>query len=411
MAKFYQHMEPGTNLGKVTQLKYIDDISDDELILYVFKDGTKSDESYIAEVNSMEAFNGRYMFVELSEPNNKWTFIEKEFNVAKVNTRNIDGVTYEVPDPGLSITRDGEGNMIAGDHVFMGTEMSENGTGIPAPKTLSKSGKRTDATPPRISKNVRVEPKENYLLSLHPELLIGETTNVVNENNNDILSHTVNRNNGIIKNIGKVSNSNNIQQETKSEEITCTVQTVVNNKPINESQKIVVPKNTPVYNNNNSPISTAVVETVKHASININVDDILSNEEFDKVNLIIGGKTEEITIKDFVNRLKQISVTPKEYSPFDDPNYKEDTLITNMIDKSKKKVYKIGVDVELALPPKSVYQTIKEVYPDGMADNFVTSIARRMNDTSLKEALANGLTAYYESTVNSSKNEDQNLQE
>ena len=70
-----------------------------------------------------------------------------------------------------------------------------------------------------------------------------------------------------------------------------------------------------------------------------------------------------------------------------------------MIDKSKKKVYNIGVDIELELPPKEVYKTIKDVYPEGMSEHFVTSISRRMNNNTLKEALAKGLTDYYESTL------------
>ena len=52
MAKFYQHMQPGETLGKITKLKYIDDISDDELIIYVFADNSKCSEAYIAEINS-----------------------------------------------------------------------------------------------------------------------------------------------------------------------------------------------------------------------------------------------------------------------------------------------------------------------------------------------------------------------
>ena len=86
MAKFYQHMQPGPTLGKVTKLKYIDDISDDELIIYVFEDGSKSDEAYVAEMNCMEAFNGRYMMTELTDPTNKWTFETKEFNLEETKT-------------------------------------------------------------------------------------------------------------------------------------------------------------------------------------------------------------------------------------------------------------------------------------------------------------------------------------
>ena len=59
----------------------------------------------------------------------------------------------------------------------------------------------------------------------------------------------------------------------------------------------------------------------------------------------------------------------------------------------------MGVDIELELPPKEVYKTIKDVYPEGMSEHFVTSISRRMNNNTLKEALAKGLTDYYESTL------------
>ena len=74
MAKFYQHMQPGEQLGKITRLRYIDDISDDELILYVFEDKTKCSEEYIAEINSLDAFNGNYVMTELTDPLNSWKF-------------------------------------------------------------------------------------------------------------------------------------------------------------------------------------------------------------------------------------------------------------------------------------------------------------------------------------------------
>lgn len=51
MARFFQHLEPGDNIGKITRLKYIDDISDDELILYYFEDGSKCSSEFISFVD------------------------------------------------------------------------------------------------------------------------------------------------------------------------------------------------------------------------------------------------------------------------------------------------------------------------------------------------------------------------
>lgn len=374
MAKFYQHMQPGADLGKVTKLKYIDDISDDELTLYVFEDNTKCDQSYIAEINCMEAFNGRYMMTELSGPTNKWSFETKEYNLNETTTAvAADGNTYEIPAAGIG--RNGE-------HVSL--TVTDEGT--PIQKSMANSGKRTDAIPPHIVNNRNIEPIENYLLSLHPELLTGVKTNNTTTDNVSILSHTVSE-----QNKQTISSQNNIEN-------------------INLNMPAYTKENITMSKVEAKPIN--VIETIKHESITIDLDSILNSDQYGDIVCIINGKQETISKDDFVNRIKnyeELSNKIKtEYSPFDDPDFKEDILVTNMIDKSKKKVYTIGIDVEMELPPKEVYNTIKNVYPDGMSQNFVTSIARRMNNKSLKEALAQGLTNYYEDSI---KNNSDNNQE
>lgn len=54
MALFYQHVDftQEETMGKVTKLKYIDDISDDEMILFYFEDGTHCSEDFIAPIES-----------------------------------------------------------------------------------------------------------------------------------------------------------------------------------------------------------------------------------------------------------------------------------------------------------------------------------------------------------------------
>ena len=384
MAKFYQHMQPGPTLGKVTKLKYIDDISDDELIIYVFEDGSKSDEAYVAEMNCMEAFNGRYMMTELTDPTNKWTFETKEFNLEETKTvTDPMGNVFELPEPGIGLN---------GEHVSL--SFSEDGT--PMARTSTTAGKRTDAKPPRVYKNKKVEPKEDYLLSLHPELLDPSYVHQQVNESIDIMSHTVPQ-----------------QQATQQpkEQIIIGKRT----QPVfNQQRSAIAQQPQPQVKQVSSPISTNVIETVKHASITINLDDILNSKEYDGISVIYQGVKTDLNVQDFVLRLTDEErdeqqpeplVEDHEVTPYDDPTYKEDILITNMIDKSKKKLYTIGVDIDLELPPKEVYETIKNVYPDGMAQHFVTSLARRMDSCTLKEALASGLTAYYEASLNNEEAE------
>ena len=357
MAKFYQYMQPGETLGKITRLKYIDDISDDELIIYMFEDNSKCSEDYIAEINSMDAFNGKYVMVELTDPLNAWKFNTKEFDLNKTKTAiGEDGVEYEIPAPGIGTN---------GERISVG--LSNDGTPLTSGNNLL-SGKRTDATPPRIVKNKVVEPKENYLLSLHPELLNNDTNK---------LSNTVN------KPINSVKNIIETEQNTEQQKI----------NDINLNNKNTVLKTS------KNPITTKIVETVKHASITINLDDI-KNSEYDNIHVILNNKQEDLSVDEFINKLTKTEevVSKEEISkPIVIDSYEdEDILIKNMIDRSKKRECTIGVDINLELPPKEVYKTIKNVYPDGMAENFVISIARRMDINTLKTALAMGLTAYYE---------------
>ena len=356
MAKFYQHMQPGDNLGKITRLRYIDDVNDDELILYVFEDGSKCNEEYIAEINNIEAFN-KFMMVELTDPLNKWTFKTNEFTLSQPKyVTGSDGQKYEVPDPAISITRSATGEYVTGEHsIFTMNEEGQSKSNV-----LPYDGKRIEATPPRIVKNKTVEPKENYLLSLHPELINGPLKDD-NKVSADLLSHTV--------------------QTAKQ-----TPQPKNPNTPIMKSK---------------SPISTNIIETVKHASIVIDIDELNKSKEYDTVKLILNGEEHEYSMDEFVKHLERINMPvvttlpEKEETSFNTP-YNEDIFISNMIDKSKKKNCTIGIDFGLELPPKEVYNTIKTVYSEELAHEFVVSLANRLNCEQLKNSVGKGLTEYYE---------------
>lgn len=330
-------MQPGDDLGKITVLKYIDDVSDDDFVMYVFEDGTKCDEQYVAEINT-DAF-GKYFIVELTDALNKWTFNTKEYDLTETKlVTAMDGQQYEVPQPGISKT---------GEHISIST--SE--TGSPLPRTLPFGGKRIESIPPKKYPNKKVEPKENYLLSLHPELA-DDNIRTETKEKPQILSNSIKRN-------------------TTTQEIDNTVI-----------------KQTPKQSNMN-PIQTNIIETVKHASIIINLDDINSHKEYDTVKLITDGKEQELSITEFIQRLSNTQPVSTEN------NYDEDVLVKNLIDKSKKVECTIGIDLNLQLPPKEVYKTIKDIYSEELAAQFITSVANRINTTQLKEMMAMGLENYY----------------
>ena len=74
----------------------------------------------------------------------------------------------------------------------------------------------------------------------------------------------------------------------------------------------------------------------------------------------------------------------------------EDVLIKNMIDKSKKKSATIRLNVSMELPPKEIYNTIRDVYEEGMADEFVKSVTARISMDNLLESLSTGMKKFYE---------------
>lgn len=67
-----------------------------------------------------------------------------------------------------------------------------------------------------------------------------------------------------------------------------------------------------------------------------------------------------------------------------------------MIEKSKTKKAKITMAITLELPPKEVYNTLKNVYEDGLTQQFVSSMTARIPKDTLLQSLNAGLAHYYE---------------
>ena len=123
----------------------------------------------------------------------------------------------------------------------------------------------------------------------------------------------------------------------------------------------------------------------------------------DTVVFVMNGKQNSMSKEEFVKRL---SVSSQQYENAVKNNKSanlmsimdnEDVLIKNMIDKSKKNKCKITMSLSLDIPPQEVYDTIKMVYEEGMADQFVKSLtARYLSQDNMLSAISSGLSAYYE---------------
>lgn len=383
MAKFYQHLEPGDNLGKVTQLDYIDDISDDDLILYRFKDGTACSKEFIAAPDEMNAGNGKYVMVELFSATTQWKIEQKEVSLGDETRTYTDpetGITYEIPVPGVQ----------------------ENGVYGGKDAHARPGSIRVTATPPTFFGKKTTESDDNYILSQHPELISGT------------------------------------KQNTNTETSTLTK---VSNKPLSDLKEVdtesyivnsdILTEDTSVYLSYSQDVSkyfgaeTSILDTLKTPNVYITYKSCVDN--IDKF-IITGKNGNEYTFtpdeffgiiersQELMNvvaaKVKESEVlTPSQARNKDIitiENYlsNEDVLITNLIEKSKKLESEIGMDITLALPPKEVYNTVKTVYPENMNEDFIKSLAYRIPIQSLINAIAQGLYVYYDGTEKTATTEN-----
>ena len=365
MARFYQHLEPNDLMGKVTKLLYIDDIHDDEMIIYYFADKTKCNEDYIAALNDANAVEEMKIMAEVSDPVNTWKLTKKVIEI-KEDVRkatNSQGEIVEAPDPGMGLVR--------GDNGVYTTDASKK----------SKNGCiRIDSIPPKHS-NKMVEPKENYLLSLHPELENANKSGMTD--NDDEISNILFK-----KTLNGSSNSNNSDN-------------VINNS-VNNLKTVTSVNNTSVLHDNTitPPVNDTVTENqmIKHPELYINLDN-----SYENIIIVKDNVKHQFNINDFIDKLfavKKVEKPAPEKPKQPEYNIKgEDELITNMIEKSKKVECTIGAEFVMNIPPKAVYDTIKMAYPDEMAQQFIYSLAERTSYDSLKNVLRAGLSGFYDDST------------
>lgn len=384
MARFFQHLEPGDNIGKITRLKYIDDISDDELILFYFEDGTKCSQEFISFIDDEnDPMKAKKVMAEITGPTNPW--IIERHEIIPDEDRIIvgaDGVRYQAPDPTTKF---------AGGPGAQNTSVAEE----------AKSGIRIEVHPPRKVARFTQEPDDAYLLSEHPALELGEKPSVdtkkplkVAKNSTPVHTEEIDK-----TDVSKKNEITNFDSEFDIDD---------NISPVEIPQQV---KSQP------QPQPRPEIHIPHHNEVNVlsanNLFIDFDKIKKDEITFIIDNKTYRLNPEEMKKRLvvssSDYEEALKQNSSMNLSNImeNEDVLIKNMIDKSKKNKCKITMSLALDIPPQEVYDTIKVVYEEGMAEQFVRSLtARYLSQDNMLSSISDGLKAYYEKHSASVKKEN-----
>lgn len=350
MPKFFQGFDPTKlSFNKVIKLKYIDDVSDEDCIMYVFENGEECNQQFIGTVDEVDPLQKKCIYVEVISPAFKWGLKKNVWKQEKMFATNEQG-TFEAPD--FSINPE---------------------TGLPRPE----GSIRVDAVPPRLPNNWQVEPIDNYLLSIHPEL--------------------------------EYSNADNAAQTLHTPH-QHQPQRIASPQPVQQPQAITEPLNQPYAAPQQpvqQPMNTQYVQQpqqhiqqpqqthslVQTTNAVIDIDRMAQTIEY--IDIKHHGKNIRVTKQEFVECVIKAKDDPKSSFAGEEIIKKENMLIKSMIEMSKKKLCEITLRVQLELPPKEVYDTIANAYEEKYSKEFVRSLTARIPQDSLIESLAEGLSYYY----------------
>lgn len=358
MPRFFQHIERPkedalnkkmkSNFGQVTELKYIDDISDPDMIMYYFKDGTCCNREFIAPWSEENPLSSGKAMIEIVNPTSVWKFKRRERAIDLDVDKNAnkamgtDGVIYEAP----SFTE------------LIGVNKSKNEWDV----------ERAPYRPEKYEAN-----DDAFMLSMHPDL---ESSGAGDESAGA---------SAIIKSKKTVATGKKKQQpavtkkEPEEENFTLDddfdFDTAVALPPEKAKKALSEVMSVPAN------VKNIIIPDGKGYDVNMSIDEILNAQK------------EIARLKEEIERLKNMPATGNPGARYMEG---EDVLIKNMIEKSKTKSCKISLKISMELPPKELYDTIKLAYPDGMTEQFVSSLTARISLDKLLESLNGGLARYYE---------------
>jgi hypothetical protein len=265
-------------------------------------------------------------------------------------------------------------------YEIVGRDVETNGTREGAQiKDVAKKHNRIELKLPRKPSRFTQEPDDDYMLSINPDLENGAAP-----------VQTVTQTSSFLK-------KRQPQVQKPTADFDFDAETAPADPPVQVQQPAPVQKK-PASGSMKLEAKTLTMDLDKLPATNVCIKTATGSETISLEEL---RKRLAISSED----VEKLKTEAAQKLPFDRCIEEEDVLIKNMIDKSKKKNAKITLAVSIPLPPKEVYETIKDVYEEGMADEFVRSVTARISMDKLLESLSEGMKKFYEgSSTKTSEN-------
>lgn len=383
MPRYFQHIDStnDTLFCKVTELAYIDDVSDPDMVLFVFTDGTKCNKALTAVVNTPDAYK-QYAMIEVESPQHIFKFTKRDvdFGEPMIKTKDMNGQDVLVPNPNYYDT--------AGNYH--------------EPVTM-------DVEAPRRCIKTLGDIEVYYLSRIKEALESGDE--LADDIDASKLPAFIFKGNNIP--VKKTSASNKVT------EVDSTIEGKVEEKiELVVSKPELTPTNSLFINNPRDTSEDYFITNGPepcYGEINVNPDITVPRFEFKLSDDYIFSITldsnltglKEIVLKDkdgniiktftSVDLLRALTASSERYGDIKvegaDPASEE--LIKGMIAMSAKEDSDIEMSLGLQIPPRDLFTVIQKVYTEKHTRLFVNTISNQIPESVLRKSIADGLFEFY----------------
>lgn len=383
MARYFQHInqDDTEHFGKVTELMYIDDISDTEMVFFIFSDGTKCNKELVATINTPDPYK-QYAMIEVESAQHVYKFekIDVDFGDPVIKAVNTEGKTVYIPNPNyydsagvyhepktMNVVPPRRCIKNLGDiemyYLTRITELVEEGMDLPdgividrLPKFLLDKVTATPAVQAKAKKPAGTEP-------------VAEVDNTIMDFNTAVE-----------------------QTEEHADVIL---------EPADAADTSIISKSNPgqfLLSEND----TTNIKVLNH-TVNIRLDDTHTlvvtfddyrTQKVTGISLQTPDGNKEFTIDGLIRLLTK----PAEKFgnlKVDEADPASEELVKGMIAMSAKEDSDIEMTLGLQIPPKDLFSVIQKVYTEKHTKMFVNTISNQIPETVLRQAIAEGLFEFY----------------
>lgn len=383
MPRYFQHIDStnDTLFCKVTELAYIDDVSDPDMVLFVFTDGTKCNKALTAVVNTPDAYK-QYAMIEVESPQHIFKFTKRDvdFGEPMIKTKDMNGQDVLVPNPNYYDT--------AGNYhepVTMDVE---------APRRCIKT--LGDIEVYYLS---RIKEALESGDELADDIDVSKLPAFIFKGNNIPVKKTSASNK--VTEVDSTTEGNveeKIEPVVSKPELTPTNSSFINNLRDTSEDYFITNGPEPCY----GEIKVNPDITVPRFEFKLSDDYIFSitlDSNLTGPKEIVLKDKDGNTIKTFTSDdlLRALTASSEKYGDIKvegaDPASEE--LIKGMIAMSAKEDSDIEMSLGLQIPPRDLFTVIQKVYTEKHTRLFVNTISNQIPESVLRKSIADGLFEFY----------------